>query len=155
LHAFNDRHGREWRLIIEVDAIERIRDETGVNLYELLDDEAKVLRKLMTAPRKLVEVLWVLVADQAAAAKVEAEDFGRSFDGDALEAASEAFQQEAVSFFPKPIRQSARKLLAKGRDLMQELLSQADEQIAAIDPKKEAASLVERLRLLSGPALDN
>lgn len=117
MKQFKDANGKSWQVVIDVSAMKRVRDLTGVNLYSLVDEQAKPLGALLGNPVQLVDVLYVLCKEQADAANVSDETFGRSFNGDVLEAATDAFLEELFGFFPKRQRETLAKMKAKASQL--------------------------------------
>jgi len=147
MRSFTDAQKRPWNIEINVAAIKRVRDGAGVDLYALIDDGAKPLGELLGDPVKLVEVLYVLCAGRVEELGLQPEDFGAAFDGDALEAASEAFTEELVNFFPSRGRAILQKLKKKGQELGTKLIAQADAKLDQLD----LDSLVATLSGSSGP----
>lgn len=149
MHAFKDAKGRDWSLEITVGSIKRVKALTDVDLYALVDDGAKKLAELLADVVTLVDVLFILCAEQAKAADVSDEDFGRAFGGDVLEAAGEAFVEEIIFFTPNQrARLALKELTGKGRKLRDRLLTEAERQITALDP--DAIPIESILIALSG-----
>lgn len=91
MHAFTDNLGRVWTLTINVSQDKRCRALAGVNLFALVERDTAPLAGLLADPVKLADVLYVLCKDQADAAKVTDEDFGRGLAGDTFRLAADAF----------------------------------------------------------------
>lgn len=142
MHAFRDRNGKDWPVVIDVAAVKRVRRLVGVDLYGLIDDGLKPLGRLLADPVQLVDVLYVLCKDSADHASVSDEDFGRLFSGDTLGAASDAFVEEFTDFFPDAARRAAiGKVIGKARAVERLTTERLTTQVDAIDP----ASLADRL----------
>jgi hypothetical protein len=149
MHAFIDNQGRRWTLEITVGSIKRVKALTGVDLYALIDDGAKKLGELLTDVVGLVDVLYALCEEQCKAESISDEDFGRSFSGDALESAGEAFVEEVIFFTPnRRARQALQSLTAKGKVLRDRLLTKAEKELEAFDPETMDIELL--LRKSSG-----
>ncbi len=98
MHAFTDGAGREWRVELNVWAMERLRDGAGADLMELLDG-GPLLERLMRDPVLLCRVLWTLCEEQAGERDVSAEAFGRALAGETIVEARKALVEEIVVFF--------------------------------------------------------
>ena len=114
MQIFKDRDGREWQVVLNVFQMKRIRAALGVDLINVieLDKDGQVrvdmIDKIANDPCLLVDILWVLVQDQARTLNVTDEQFGTALAGDAIENATKAFLDELVDFFP-----GARRLFLK------------------------------------------
>ncbi|HZT79627.1 MAG TPA: hypothetical protein VFA26_05380 [Gemmataceae bacterium] len=123
--SFTDEKSRTWQVPINVGAVRRVRDRLGINLYALIEDRAKGLGQLLGDPLRLMEVVGVLCEEQIARAGISREDFEAGLAGDALEAATEAFVQGLVDFFPNPkVRETLRRVVAKAKRLANEWLNE-------------------------------
>ncbi len=147
MHSFRDAANRTWELPpITVGAARRVMADAGVDLWALKDDGLRPLAALLADPPKLVNVLYALLRDQLDAARLTDEAFGSSFNGDALEAASEAFVGALLDFFPARVRGAMRDLLDKGKAYGDELARAAAQDLAAFDPKAEARKAIDRMK---------
>ena len=114
MQNFKDRDGREWQVVLNVFQMKRVRAALGVDLINVieLDKDGQVrvdmIDKIANDPCLLVDILWVLVQDQARTLNVTDEQFGTALAGDAIENATKAFLDELVDFFP-----GARRLFLK------------------------------------------
>ena len=129
MREFKDKDGRGWQVLIDVGQIELVRDVLQVDLYGLFSDEAK---RLFSDPVLLVDVLFVLCRNQAETRKMSDVDFGRSFDGDTLEAAADALLEEVLNFFPSSRRRVLRATVDKSRELATTMQETAIAKIAAL-----------------------
>ena len=106
MRTFKDCEGRTWSVTLNVLQMKRIRANLGVDLVNViaLDSGGKVkvdlVDRIANDPCLLVDILWVCVEEEAKAAGVTDEQFGRSLAGDAIEDATRAFLDELVDFFP-------------------------------------------------------
>ena len=137
MKTFADSAGRTWTVAINVDAIKRVKGLLSVNLLDAI--EGKLLERLVADPVLLCDILFCLCKPQADAQGVKDEDFGRSMAGDAIDAATTAFLEELVSFFPK----GRRELLAKALGKLRKLESIA---LGAAQDRLDSPELEERLR---------
>ena len=102
MRTFKDCEGRTWSVTLNVLQMKRIRANLGVDLVNViaLDSGGKVkvdlVDRIANDPCLLVDILWVCVEEEAKAAGVTDEQFGRSLAGDAIEDATRAFLDELV-----------------------------------------------------------
>ena len=127
MHSFTDTARRSWSVVINVDAIRRVRSRLDVNLLEAI--EGRLLEKLVGDPVLLCDVLFVLVQPDAEAKGVSDEEFGRALGGDVLDQATTALLEELVDFFPSGRRAVFRKALEKLKALEQMALATANDRL--------------------------
>ena len=157
MKSFTDNMGRAWTLVVNVATVKRVRALCGVDLNSVIEVEdgkpsAKLLERLSSDPVLLVDVLYAVCKPELDAKSVSDEDFGRAMGGDVIEAATAAFLEEMVGFFPSPKRAVLAKALGKLRVLEERalravetrlddprLLAEVEKQLAGID---EAAAEV-------------
>lgn len=137
MHTFTDTAGRTWSVVINVDAIRRVRARLDVNLLDAI--EGRLLEKLVGDPVLLCDVLFVLVEPEATAKQVTDDEFGRSLGGDVLEAATTALLEELVDFFPSGRRAVFRKALDKLQTLEQMALKTANERLDSDELERQMA----------------
>lgn len=143
MHIFKDNDGRAWQVNINVNAVRRCRGLLGVDLYGLVDAKFEGLDRLCNDPVALIDVLYVLVKEDAEARGISDEDFGRAFAGDALEAGADAFVEELADFFPNPrVRAGLKAVLEKARQVRGKMMDHLDKLMQLIDPEAEAAKLI-------------
>jgi hypothetical protein len=126
MRTFQDNAGRTWTVALSIWTVKRVRDVLGVDLLDLGGQTVwptrtregeqlpgNLLSRLIADPILLVDVLYVACKDQADAAGVTDEQFGRAMAGDSIDAATRAFLEELADFTPSPRdRARARKVLA-------------------------------------------
>jgi hypothetical protein len=132
--VFCDNANRKWSLAINTATIKRVKEMMGVNLLDVVG--GKLMDKIASDPALFADILFVLVKPQADALGVSDVDFGESLAGDEIEAASLAFIQALVDFFPKGRREVLGKAIAAGLEKAR---------------KDEAALLATMAERLSGP----
>ena len=121
MQIFKDRDGREWQVVLNVFQMKRVRAALGVDLINVieLDKDGQVrvdmIDKIANDPCLLVDILWVLVQDQARTLNVTDEQFGTALAGDAIENATKAFLDELVDFFPGAKRLFLQKAVGLAR----------------------------------------
>lgn len=112
---FRDSENRVWHLSLTAWHLKTVRERTGVDLGKLLNDGLKPFHALVSDPITFVDVLWILCEEQAKAANVTDEDFGRSLAGDPVEEAGRAFEAAYLLFCPSRTRKILTPLLEKAR----------------------------------------
>ncbi len=157
MQMFRDTDDTQWSITIHVTAVKRVRSIVGVDLYALARDGFRALEDLLGDPIRFVDVLFVLCKDEAAGGGITDEDFGKRMGGDAIIAATDAFVQELIDFFPNvKARQSLHKLIRKGREVgeatMSRVVDEADKMLAAVDVNQAAEQLARKLMHSSGIA---
>ena len=121
MRIFKDRNGQDWQIVLNVNQMKRIRAALGVDLINVieLDKDGQVrvdmIDKIANDPCLLVDILWVLVQDQARTLNVTDEQFGTALAGDAIENATKAFLDELVDFFPGAKRLFLQKAVGLAR----------------------------------------
>jgi hypothetical protein len=124
MHTFTDNCSRTWSVILNVDALKRVRALASVNLMEAV--EGTLLEKLSHDPVLLCDVLFACVKPEADAKSISDTDFGKGLAGDALELATAALLEELVDFFPEARRRLLGKALGKLRKWQAKVLQVAE-----------------------------
>ena len=121
MRTFKDNAGRTWSVTLNVLQMKRIRAHLGIDLVNVitLDAGGKVkvdlVDRIANDPCLLVDILWVCVEDEAKAAGVTDEEFGRALAGDAIDEATKALLDELVDFFPGAKRLFLKKAVELAR----------------------------------------
>lgn len=123
--SFKDNNGREWHLTANVPIARKIKEQLGVDILRT----QKALETLSEDPITLVDVLWLMVKDQAEAQQVTSDDFGASLFGESIGAAIDAFVEALVLFSPPRKQKILRTMHSAGIELEQMLEGMADKQI--------------------------
>ena len=111
----NDKKNKTWSLELTVGSARRVKNETGVNLLNMisLESDGKAstaeLEKLIEDPFALVKVLFTLCEKQAEESGVSGEDYAELFDGDVITAATNALIEEIINFSPAAKRKALTK----------------------------------------------
>ena len=134
--TFRDAAGREWLVSIDVAKVKAVRDRTGVHLGRLLDDNLAKYQEVMSDPVTLIDVLYVLCAEQAEKAGVTDEQFGRAMGGDTIEHAATAFEEAFTDFCPSRLRNVLTALRTKAAKIQETGAARALAAIEAIDPEQ-------------------
>ena len=144
MRSFEDSTGRKWTVAINVDAVKRVKALLGVDLLEAV--EGSLLERLIGDPVLLCDILFVVCKPQADAAGVTDEQFGQAMAGDAIDAATGAFLEALVDFFPPSRRRVLRLALEKVRKLEGMALDAAAEVLASDKLERVMAEQLETLR---------
>ena len=139
MRTFKDNKGRTWEIALNVWQMKRLRDTLGIDLVNVitLDAGGKVkvdlVDRIANDPCLLVDILWVCVEDEAKAAGVTDEEFGRSLAGESIEEATRAFLDELVDFFPGAKRLFLKKAVEVSRKYTGEMTGVLEKALA--DPE--------------------
>lgn len=106
--AFTDRAGRRWALELTYGLAKKIAKETGFSFLALNE---KALDRLVSDEDYLVDVVWRLVADQAAADGVTREQFEASLDRETLTRILQAIAEALVNFSRPDVRPAVEALM--------------------------------------------
>lgn len=136
--VFNDRHGVEWLVEINVAQVKRVRSELNLDLGKLIEDEAKPLRELLDDTIRLVDTVYVLCRKQAEDRQMDDVKFGESISGESLERLGSAFINALVDFFQPSQGHLLRKMVEKGRLAQRILAERMEMRIDKISPEEIA-----------------
>ena len=150
MRTFVDNAGRTWTIVINVDAVRRVRALLKVNLLQAV--EGKLIEQLVSDPVLLCDILFCLCQPEADPRGVTDEDFGRAMGGDAIDRATTAFLEELVDFFPFAKRRVLTKALAKLRKLEALALDHAEKRIDSLEAETQLQALLAAPRNSSGNA---
>ena len=124
--AFKDNSGREWRPVVTVRALGRVREATGgFELGKLLDENMRRLQELAADPELLCKVLFALCPADADRLKIDLDTFMESVAGDALADAFDAFLAAYADFCPSQRRALLLTLAEKSKELETEATAAA------------------------------
>jgi len=135
MKTFTDNTGRTWTLVINVDAIKRVRSVASVNLMEAV--EGNLIERLVADPVLLCDVIYAVAKPEADANQVSDEEFGRSMAGDAIENATTALLEELVDFFPRDRRRLLGKALQKLNKLNQMAVNAVEQKLDSGEMEKQ------------------
>ena len=115
MRTFKDCEGRTWSVTLNVHQMKRIRANLGVDLVNVIALEAggkvkvDLVDRIANDPCLLVDILWVCVEEEAKAAGVTDEQFGRSLAGDAIEDATRRSSTSSSIFSPERSASSSKR----------------------------------------------
>lgn len=131
---FEDKFGHLWKIDLTVGLLRDVKRKTGVDLLAALDD-ASSLRKLSDDIETLVNVIWLLVEDQAEAfpgdKPLTDEEFGRRLNGQSVDDATRALLEALVDFFPQSRRPILQKIIEKALAIETATLAKVESMIDA------------------------
>ena len=141
MSTFKDNAARTWGVTLNVHQMKRIRAHLGIDLVNVitLDAGGKVkvdlVDRIANDPCLLVDILWVCVEDEAKAAGVTDEEFGRALAGDAIDEATKALLDELVDFFPGAKRLFLKKAVELARKYTGDMTAALEKALS--DPELE------------------
>ncbi len=120
---FKDSTGREWRFVMNVFSMARVKRETGIDLAASITEGATVIDELYGNIATLFDVMTVLLREQLEKADVSLEDFGAAINNEDIVArAVDALIEAILDFFPeersRPLKKAWRTMfgLAKKKN---------------------------------------
>lgn len=108
---FTDSAGRTWLIEITGQTVCDLIKYQDVDLRAIFDPDARVIERLTTDVVLLCNVLYVMCKQDCARRGVTDEDFGRSMNRAALDAAEDAIYEALLLFFPRPRQQMLLRTL--------------------------------------------
>ena len=145
MKTFKDNADRTWTVIVNVDAIKRVRSLLDVDLMEAV--EGRLLERLVSDPVLLCDVIYCVCKIDADVKGISDEDFGRAMAGDAIELATTALLEELVDFFPQGKRELLRKALAKLETLQATAIEVVGKRLDSPELDRHLEAELEKLRL--------
>lgn len=144
MQTFEDDKGREWTVDVNPWTLGRVKDNTGVLLTALVEDDNAVLRILYNDPVMVGDILWRLCEDQAEDRGVSLKDFSYSIAGDAFGKARDAVVEATVDFFgSQEQRDRVRKVINLTLEVDQEVKKLAETELAETDTKELARKYID------------
>lgn len=140
---FTDKTGREWIIDLDVGTCREVLKLTGIDLANFHD--GKSLQALWSNDEKLVDVLWVLVKDQAGKLDVDEVAFAKRLNGDVLASGLEAIQQAILGFTRPDRRELVRQIMDKTAKLTDKMVAAAAANVQSDKIDKEADKVIARM----------
>ena len=113
MKTFRDAQGREWTIEVNVTALKRVKDATGVDLTKVIDPGADVISRLADDVFLLFDVVCALLKPQLERHGLSAEEFGAGLDEDATEKAATALFEGIIDFFREEKRTLLKRAFSK------------------------------------------
>lgn len=140
MKRFATTDGAKWDVKINVLAIKRVEEETGIRLTSVVDDEAVRLAAFGDDLR-FVDILIALIRPQIEAAQRTVDSVLEVMDAETLEKAVEALMEGLFDFFPEPRKGLLMKAWTKTRVAAENLeaarIAVASQRIDQIDIEAE------------------
>lgn len=127
---FTDADGNSWNLRLTVGAIEDVKEHTKIDLDDVLKQTDKFADLILSNPRKLAEIFYVLCVDQIQERGYDPKRFARIFDRATLDAAIDAFLEAIADFYPRA------SVGAVVRENMPRMLREMDQKLAEATRKR-------------------
>ena len=153
MRSFKDNAGRTWTIAINVDAIKRVRAVAKIDLLTAID--GKLFQQLADDPVLLVDTIYCVCKPEADAQGITDEDFGRAMAGDAVDAATTAFLEELIDFFPSQKRRPLLKALEKLIALQAKAWSLVEKTINSDAMDRRLDAELEKLNASFGSSLES
>lgn len=100
MHSFVDSKGRRHEIEITVYSAQVAKDQAGIDLFSLLENDLAGLRELEADIGKFARLIYVLCCCTGDGEPTMTErDFARSLAGQPIDDAVKAFQDEYICFF--------------------------------------------------------
>jgi hypothetical protein len=119
MKRITDTKNRSWDIVININAIKRVRDVNKIDIMKLLADQ-ETSEKVLNDFVCFLEVLHTCIN-----CTESIDEFSNGFDGEKIEIAMKTFLEEFVDFFPPKKRQILRSVLQKIIESENNLLTEA------------------------------
>ena len=150
MKEFRDDQGWPWMVALTVAAADRVRGLVTLDVTEDVDQPdgsvkrqtrqvpfdlidagniAKTLEVLRNNYGKIGENLYAICRQQAEDKKLTRDQFLDGLRGDSLEAAQLALESELVDFFPPGLRKMVALMVARIREMADQVMSQAEAEL--------------------------
>lgn len=143
MQSYTDDQGQEWSVEINGWTLKRVRDNAGVLLTSLLEENGKLYADLHADSILLADVVWPVIEEQANERSITVKQFALSFKGDVVARARDAVVEATIDFFDSPeARSQARELIGKINQIAEEISGKAAEKLQAVNPQEVAQSFI-------------
>lgn len=135
MQTFKDLSGQEWLVSLNIGICRKVLAITGLDFANAHD--GKAVSEIQAYDGKMVQVLWVLLEDQATKRGIDEDAFAMLLDGNVLEEAQGAIEA-AILGFTRPERRAAMQaILDKKREAITKSVNLAVAKVQALDIDKE------------------
>lgn len=128
---FRDDAGREWPIRLDVRLARELRARARYDVFGPPENLAAVIDN----PEALVDALWVACESRARDLGVTPEDFAAGLAGDTIDAATAAFMEAVVDFFPQRRRAVMRAVLRQTEAALDMAMAKAQQAVEALTPE--------------------
>jgi len=144
MHEFLDSKGRPWHIEINLDTIELVKADCGVNVLDIADPDSDLLKELAVFPMLVGKILFAALSDEAKTKEVDAKEFRRSIGGEAFQKGYDALLDEVILFSPPRRRQILQAVRDKNREVEEEGISLAMQKLSDPNLKTQAMEAMDR-----------
>ncbi len=150
--SFTDRRDREWTIVLDVAICRDVKAQLGVDLANWSDGKASA--KLWSDDGALVDVLWLLLKEQATELGVDEREFAKSLNGDVLAAGLKAIEDAVVNFTRPDRLDLVRKIAEKSGQVTTAAIERASQEIDAAVTPTRLNSLLDKTAAKARKAMD-
>jgi hypothetical protein len=145
MKSFTDNEKRKWIINVNVTTVMKVRALIDFDILDVADQDNGVFIRLAEDPVLLVNVLYALCQEQAIAADVSDEDFGRAMAGNVIARATEVLLDEIVNFTPNQRdRERLRRVLRKLKAVETMAHDRLDAMIEGDELEKTAEAMLKK-----------
>lgn len=145
MHSFTDSEGRRWTFVVNVLAVRRVKQQTGIDLLALLDPEQAAFQKITEDPLAMIDVILAVLDDDLQRAGISDEDFLRALDNEQIMLdATRACVEAVINFSPKPKAATMRRAFGKVWDAMDNQTATQMDQARKIVESPEFDEMIEK-----------
>lgn len=98
---FQDRHGNEWDMALNLGLITTVREELEIDLGLILTDQVKLAKLLYEDINSFGKLVYTICAENSSK-EIDPIAFAKGFDGATLESARKAMVASIANFFQPP-----------------------------------------------------
>lgn len=151
MQTFADKDGLNWTISVTIGTIRSIKQALG---YDLMPGPTAgdQLSRLAYDYEALVNAIYLCCKRQADERSIDDQAFGELFDGQALDAACEAFMEAYQSFCPALIRQGLIKTRAAQKKAETLALSHVERRLSDDQIQKMVEKAIDGALSSSSPA---
>lgn len=136
--TYTDSQNLEWTLKLNVGVLETLQ-EHGIDIEQLFSDPNKLAALFLSKPKKICEMLYVILEKQIKDRNMTPQEFAENLDRDTLDKATDALLQEVVLFFQRGatapvIREKVPSLLKEmDQKIAEKMRQQFDKTMESLD----------------------
>ena len=140
MQSFKDKNGKSWDIELNIGTARKIKSRCDIDIENVVTfnkqnqpQDVSILERLSGDAILLFNVIFAICEDQVTTAGMTEESFAELFNGDAIEAATEALLDEIINFS----RPAKRKVLIQLRQISKNYSEKAGKELEKIlsDPK--------------------
>lgn len=144
MKSFVDKNGKSWDIDLNIGAAIKIKSRCGIDLENIITVDKKnqpqdvsTLERLAEDSILLFEVIFAVCENQVRAAGMNEESFAELFNGDAIEAATNALVEEIINFSRPAKRKVLTRLWTIGKNFSEKAGRQMDAKLNSPEFEKE------------------